>query len=69
MPIYEYRCGKCGKMNEFLESSSRRRARSCAYCGSKSLQKQFSAFAPRIKGGASKRCHGCSDSTCPHAGY
>jgi hypothetical protein len=31
--------------------------------------KQFSVFAPRIKEGESKKCHGCSDHSCPHAGH
>ena len=69
MPIFEYKCSKCGKISEFLETSSARLKRSCAHCGSKKLEKQLSTFAPKIKEGESKRCHGCSDHTCPHAEY
>jgi putative FmdB family regulatory protein len=68
MPIYQYKCGNCGKISEFLESFSSKRSRTCVHCGSKRLQKQFSTFAAQIKEGASKRCYGCSDSACPHAG-
>ncbi|HUS73089.1 MAG TPA: zinc ribbon domain-containing protein [Sedimentisphaerales bacterium] len=69
MPIYEYKCGKCGRINEFLENFSSRSSRTCVYCGSKKLEKQFSVFAPGVKVGDSKRCHGCSDNTCPGAGH
>jgi len=68
MPIYEYKCGKCGKINEFLENSSSRASRRYAYCGSKKLEKQLSIFAPGVKAGDSKRCQGCSDNTCPYTG-
>jgi len=70
MPIYEYKCGKCGKISEFLEnfSSGPEKEKSCVYCGSKKLEKQLSIFAPGVKAGASKRCLGCSDNTCPHSG-
>jgi putative FmdB family regulatory protein len=70
MPIYEYKCSKCGKVNEFLENFSGRqgRGRSCKYCGGKKLEKQMSIFAPQIKEGASKRCYGCGDRACPNAG-
>ena len=68
MPVYEYKCGKCGRINEFLESFSGKKNKSCMYCGSKKLEKQISIFAPKIKEGASKRCYGCSDQACPHSG-
>ncbi|MHC4571072.1 MAG: FmdB family zinc ribbon protein [Planctomycetota bacterium] len=66
MPIYEYKCGRCGRINEFLENSGSSSIRSCAYCGSKKLQKQPSIFAPAVKAGDSKRCRSCSDDTCPY---
>ena len=68
MPIFEYKCIKCGTMTEFLEKSSGRSSRSCPKCGSKELEKQISVFSPAVKQGESKRCHGCSDFTCPHSG-
>ncbi|MHC4124750.1 MAG: FmdB family zinc ribbon protein [Planctomycetota bacterium] len=68
MPIFEYKCGKCGKRSEFLEKSSRQPSRTCSYCGSKDLQKLLSTFVPQIKAGTSKSCHTCTDYKCPHAG-
>lgn len=68
MPIYEYKCVKCGKISEFLQSGSGKVGLKCEHCGGTKLEKQFSTFAPRIKAGESKRCHGCSDNACPHAG-
>jgi len=68
MPIFEYKCGKCGGISEFLESSGDKRDRRCSHCGSEKLEKQFSVFSPRAKEGQSKKCHGCSDFKCPHAG-
>lgn len=68
MPIYEYKCGDCGKMSEFLESFASKGAKSCKHCGGKDVVKQLSVFSPGIKEGDSKRCHGCSDQGCPHSG-
>lgn len=67
MPIFEYKCVKCGKVSEFLEMAGSAVEKVCRYCGSRELNKQFSTFAPRVREGQSKRCYGCSDHTCPHA--
>lgn len=52
MPIYDFRCQKCGKMSEFLlASSSDRRTLAFASCGSQNLERLISA--PRLlRGGA-----------------
>ena len=68
MPIFEYKCSDCGKVTELLEIGSNSKARLCSHCGSKKLVKQFSIFAPGVKQGDSKKCHGCMDNTCPHSG-
>ncbi len=40
MPIYEYRCSKCGKVSEFLEGVGwSEEERQCKYCGSKELER------------------------------
>jgi len=69
MPIYEYKCERCGKITELLENSSGKVKRSCAHCGSTKLSKRISVFSAGVKKGESKRCHGCSDYSCPHAGH
>ena len=42
MPIYEYRCGKCGQVNEFLILGTQNRLQ-CEQCGSEDLTKLMSA--------------------------
>lgn len=53
MPIYEYRCKKCSRINEFLIGVNQEEkeisakggsasGRKCRYCGSKELNKIFS---------------------------
>ncbi|MCK4752731.1 MAG: zinc ribbon domain-containing protein [Planctomycetes bacterium] len=67
MPIFEYKCVKCGKVSEFLVKNGSEKELVCSHCGSEKLEKQLSVFSPGIKQGDSKRCHGCSDNTCPHS--
>ena len=38
MPIYEYRCGKCGQINEFLIMGKQEQL-NCKHCGSEDLTK------------------------------
>ena len=42
MPIYEYRCEKCGQVNEFLILGKRGQLH-CKECGGKNLTKLLSA--------------------------
>jgi len=42
MPIYEYRCEKCGQVNEFLILGKQEQL-SCKQCGGKDLTKLLSA--------------------------
>jgi putative FmdB family regulatory protein len=69
MAIFEYKCDQCGKISEFLVKSGKGGKITCAHCGSSKMTKQLSVFSPGVKQGDSKRCHGCSDDTCPHAGF
>ncbi len=72
MPIYEYKCGKCGAVTEFLESASasgKRGKHLCEKCGSGDMSKQFSGFSVGVANpGSDSKCHGCSDMGCPHSG-
>ena len=45
MPIFEYKCNRCGHKMELLEKSSSSRKRVCERCQSSDLQKLFSGFS------------------------
>ena len=43
MPIYEYKCGDCGKVSEFLVGVTKDEPEiKCSFCSSKKLDKLFS---------------------------
>ena len=50
MPIFEYRCGKCGEVNEFLVLGTQD-GLACKKCGSEDLVKLMSAH--NVSGGSS----------------
>lgn len=45
MPIYEFKCRKCGHITEFLERSDSKRKHLCERCKSSDLQKLLSGFS------------------------
>ena len=46
MPIYEYRCGSCGKVSSFFTRSINSTLDpSCDHCQSKDMQRRMSSFA------------------------
>ena len=50
MPIYEYRCAKCGHQDEHLQKVSEPRISVCPSCGKASYEKQLSAAGFHLKG-------------------
>ncbi len=71
MPIYEYKCKKCGKVFEHLARNADDAPASCAHCGAAELEKQFSAFAINMGGTAGaampEKCGSCpSAGACPY---
>ena len=50
MPIYEYRCSKCGFQDEFLQKHSDPLMTVCPSCGKESLKKLLSAAGFQLKG-------------------
>jgi len=50
MPIYEYRCGKCGFQKEFLQRMSDEPLTSCPKCGKRSFSKMVTAAGFHLKG-------------------
>lgn len=52
MPIYEYKCKKCGKTSEFfLRSRQEAEKNTCSHCGSRELEKVLSIPAAVRVGG------------------
>lgn len=50
MPLYEYKCKKCGAVFEkLILDSSWEKDLKCPSCGSKELGKELSVFASNIK--------------------
>ncbi len=47
MPIYEYKCKKCGKISSFMEKVDEFRilGRKCTNCGSRRTKKVMSGFS------------------------
>ena len=43
MPIFEYRCNKCGAISEFLTGFGKEEALSCQSCGSFEMERIMSA--------------------------
>ncbi|AQQ71794.1 putative regulatory protein, FmdB family [Limihaloglobus sulfuriphilus] len=64
MPIFEYKCKKCGAKSEFLEKSGSSKKHKCEKCGSDEMQKVVSTFSA---GSSSKSTQSgsCPTGTCP----
>jgi putative FmdB family regulatory protein len=67
MPIYEFKCRKCGETFDVLfRSRDEKLAVACPKCKSTRAQRQMSAFAGKIgntgAGGAS--CGSCAATSC-----
>jgi putative FmdB family regulatory protein len=51
MPIYEYKCAKCGKKFElFRNMSDREKETRCPGCGAESVERIFSLFGTMLPG-------------------
>ncbi|MFC1781196.1 FmdB family zinc ribbon protein [Planctomycetota bacterium] len=64
MPIFEYKCNKCGEVTEFLEKTAVRRKHICSKCNSKDLQKLLSGFAVGQSKSTNQICESCPDGEC-----
>lgn len=62
MPIYEYRCEKCGNTFEHLARRLSEPAPKCPKCGAANPKKQLSSFSA---GKSSSGSLSCSTGTCP----
>ena len=50
MPIYEYQCGACGQLQEFLQKLSEAPRKTCVHCGQEALTKRVTAAGFQLKG-------------------
>ncbi len=50
MPIYEYRCDRCGDETEAIQKIGEAPLTVCPACGAESLKKKISAAVFRLKG-------------------
>ena len=50
MPIYEYRCSRCGHQQEFLQKLSDPPHTRCTKCGEESFAKMVTAAGFQLKG-------------------
>lgn len=71
MPVYEYRCRKCGGEFEVLAPTMKDPDDlACAHCGGRDVERQMSVFAARqaeVERGGCGSCPGAapSGSCCP----
>jgi len=66
MPIFEYKCKKCGHKTEFLEGTGSARKHVCEHCKSPDMQKLMSSFtAGRSSSSESANADSCPAGTCP----
>ncbi len=69
MPIFEYRCRKCGHAFEHLARNRQDVPARCVACGAPRPDKQLSTFAARADAAAGARCEACpATPTCATAG-
>ncbi len=65
MPIFEYRCKKCGHVSSFLEKADSTKSHACEECGSKTTEKVLSTFAARTAAASGSGSASCPTGTCP----
>jgi putative FmdB family regulatory protein len=73
MPIFEYKCEKCGHVMEVLQKGRKAVKQTCEKCGSAAMSKLLSSFAVGSTSPAAAcdscaslpACGGCPGGTCP----
>ena len=66
MPLFEYRCTKCGHVTEFLEKPGSKAKHTCEACDSQDMEKALSTFSARVSGSSSSAGGAsCPTGTCP----
>jgi len=68
MPMFEYKCRKCGHVTEFLEERDSKSEHRCEACTSPETVKMLSTFGVRVKAPSVPACdRSCASGTCPYA--
>ena len=63
MPIYSYKCKKCGKIFDLLVGvTSEKMEKKCPNCGSRDIEKQVTSFSINSSNSSSGNC---PTGTCP----
>ena len=66
MPIFEYKCSKCGaEFEELVSASDKNKKIPCPECGSKSTEKQLSGFCVGKASSGGGASASCPTGTCP----
>jgi putative FmdB family regulatory protein len=65
MPLYTYKCSKCGHETEILVVGARGEPRKCPKCGGKKLERKFGRFSCGGSGsGKPTGTSSCSATSC-----
>lgn len=70
MPLYEYKCGKCGHSFEKYASGRHEEVGACPQCGKDAVEKVFSTFSSCLGNvGGSTVTAGSSGGGCGSGGF
>ncbi|MCK5863047.1 MAG: zinc ribbon domain-containing protein [Candidatus Hydrogenedentes bacterium] len=62
MPLYNYRCVKCGHVMEVLEKANTNSRHTCKKCGAHRVEKMLPAFS--VNSGSGTAGNSCPTGTC-----
>ena len=65
MPIFEYKCRRCGHVTSFLEKPGTKGPHKCEQCGSSETDKTLSVFAAQTGASSDSGSRCASAATCP----
>jgi len=69
MPIFEYKCQKCGHVMEVLQKSRKATKQTCEKCGGSDVKKLLSGFAVGQSQPTAPACDSCENgSMCGSGG-
>ena len=69
MPIFEYKCQKCGHVMEVLQKSRNATKQTCTQCGGTDMKKLLSGFAVAQAKPAAPACDSCASPGACNSGF